>query len=390
MNTKIKNAEQSIEDILNKEIKDGQLAGAAISVIYKGQKVINSCLGYSNIENKTVVNNNTIFRIYSMSKPIAAVATMIQVERGKIDIYAPVSGYLPAFKNMMVCNNCDLQPAEKEILVKDLLNMTSGIVYPDEDEAGKYMNILFNDVEMRLGQGERITTQELCNSIAKQPLAFQPGEKWRYGLSVDVMGAIIEVTSNMSLSDFYKKEIFNPLGMIDTGFYVEKDKQDRFSELYIYEDNKLKVEENRHLCLTKCLSKPSFESAGAGIVSTLSDYNKFAQMLVNYGIYKETKILSRKSVEMFQNNNLTEEQLATVGFETSIGYGYGNFMRVYQTAGGTGSLGTKGEFGWDGWSGPYVTMNPIENFSIVMMLQRSGYTNASLIRKIRNIAYSII
>lgn len=390
MNSRIKNAEQSIEEVLNKEIADGQLAGAAISVIYKGQKVISSCFGYANIEQKRLVADNTIFRIYSMSKPIAAVATMIQVERGKIDLYAPICQYLPSFKNMMVCSDGGLKKADRKILVKDLLSMTSGIVYPDMDEAGKYMDTLFLDVQNRLLEGEKISTQELCNMIARQPLAFQPGEQWRYGLSVDIMGAIIEVTSNMSLSEFYKKEIFEPLGMIDTGFYVEKDKQDRFAELYRFENNKLIVEEERHLCLTKCTEKPSFESAGAGIVSTLTDYNKFAQMLVNYGTYKDTKVLSKKSVEMFQTNNLTKEQLATVYFETSVGYGYGNFMRVYESKDLAGTLGSKGEFGWDGWSGPYVTMNPNDNLSIVMMLQRSGYTNASLIRRIRNIAYSII
>jgi CubicO group peptidase (beta-lactamase class C family) len=390
MQSRIKRAEQSIEEILNKEIEEGQLAGAAISVIYKGQKVINSCLGYANLESGKLVTENTIFRIYSMSKPIAAVATMILVERGKIDIFAPVSQYLPAFENMLICGKDGLVNAENNILVKDLLNMTSGIVYPDVDEAGKYMDNLFVEVQNRLSNGERISTQELCNMIAKQPLAFRPGERWRYGLSVDIMGAIIEVVSNMSLSEFYKKEIFEPLGMVDTGFYVEKAKQDRFAELYRYEDNKLVVEEERHLCLTKCLEKPSFESAGAGIVSTLADYNKFAQMLVNYGTYKDAKILSRKSVEMFQYNNLTEKQLNSVYFDTSIGYGYGNFMRVYQSPSEVGALGTKGEFGWDGWTGPYVTMSPTDNLSIVMMLQRCGYTNPSLIRRIRNVAYSII
>lgn len=390
MNSRIKCAEQSIEAVLNEEIENGQLAGAAISVIYRGQQIISSCLGYANIEKKKLVNDNTIFRIYSMSKPIAAVAAMIQIERGKIDIYAPVSQYLPAFKNMMVCKEEKLVKANRDILVKDLLNMTSGIVYPDMDEAGKYMNTLFQDVENRLLQGERISTQELCNRIAKQPLAFHPGEQWRYGLSVDVMGAIIEVTSNMKLSEFFKKEIFEPLEMKDTGFYVEKEKQDRFAELYRYEDNRLVIDQDRHLCLTSCLETPSFESAGAGIVSTLADYNKFAQMLVNYGTYKDIKILSKKSIEMFQNNNLTEKQLGTVNFDTCMGYGYGNFMRVYQSIEDTGSLGTKGEFGWDGWTGPYVTVNPTENLTIVMMLQRCGYTNASLIRRIRNISYSIL
>jgi CubicO group peptidase (beta-lactamase class C family) len=390
MKNRVEIAQESMDKLLNTEIMAGQLAGAAVNVIYKGEKVIDSCLGYADIEKKGKVENDTIFRLYSMSKPIASVAAMIEIERGKLDLNAPISEYLPVFKEMIVCNKGSLVKAKKQILVKDLLNMTSGIVYPDMDEAGRYMEKLFSDVQERLLQGERISTQELCNYIAKQPLAFEPGEQWRYGLSVDVMGAILEVTSGMKLSEFYKKEIFEPLGMDDTGFWVETEKQNRFAQLYRYEDKKLLVEKERHLCLTEGLEPPSFESAGAGVLSTLSDYNKFAQMLVHYGNYHDVKILSRKSVEFFQQNHLTDAQLKTVYFETSIGYGYGNFMRVYDSASEVGTLGTKGEFGWDGWSGPYVTMNPNEDLSIVMMLQRCAYTNPALIRKVRNIAYSLI
>ncbi|WP_099468442.1 serine hydrolase domain-containing protein [Konateibacter massiliensis] len=390
MDRKTQYARQSIENILNKEIKEGQLAGAGISVIHKGEKVIHTCLGYADIENEKPVSEDTIFRIYSMSKPIAAVAAMIQVERGLIDILAPVSEYLPEFKDMTVIRNGNMMQANRQILIKDLLCMTSGIVYPDVDEAGICMQKLFDDVESRLVSGERISTRQLCKMIAKQPLAFQPGKRWRYGLSVDVMGAVIEETSGKQLSEFYKEEIFEPLGMRDTGFFVEKGKQDRFSQLYKYEGGKLVIDEERHLCLTKCLESPSFESAGAGIVSTLADYNQFVQMLVNNGTLGNERILGRKSAEMFQKNHLTEEQLEYVGFDTSIGYGYGNFMRVYQEAKEAESLGSVGEFGWDGWSGPYMTVNPAEDFTIVMMLQRGGYTNPALIRKIRNAAYSML
>lgn len=390
MNSKINIAEQSMERILNIEISNGQLAGAGISVIYKGEKVIHKCLGYADIENKRPLTDNTIFRIYSMSKPIAAVAALMQVERGYIDILAPISEYLPEFKNMMVFKDDGSVKAKSQILIKDLLNMTSGIVYPDQDGAGCYMQKLFDELQIKLEAGEAISTRQICQFIAEQPLAFQPGKQWRYGLSVDIMGAIIEVTSQMKLSDFYRSQIFEPLDMVDTGFYVETKKQNRFAQLYKYEDNKLVVDKNRHLCITSCLKPPSFESAGAGVVSTMNDYNNFAQMLVNDGTFKNTKLLSKKSIELFQQNHLSKEQLSTVSFDTSIGYGYGNFMRVYKDAKEAQTLGTPGEFGWDGWTGPYLSVNPLENLTIVMMLQRSGYTNPALIRKIRNIAYSIV
>ncbi len=390
MNSRIKNAQQSMEHILNMEINNGQIAGAGISVIYKGEKVIHNCLGYADIENQRPLTDDTIFRIYSMSKPIAAVATMIQVERGLIDILTPVSEYLPEFKNMMVFKDDGTVKAKNQILIKDLLHMTSGIVYPDQDGAGYYMQKLFDELQEKLESGEVISTRQVCQLIAEQPLAFQPGKQWRYGLSVDIMGAVIEETSQMRLSDFYHTQIFEPLDMKDTSFYVETGKQNRFAQLYKYEDNKLVIDKDRHLCITSCLKPPSFESAGAGVVSTMNDYNNFAQMLVNDGTYKDAKILSKKSVELFQQNHLSKEQLSTATFDTSIGYGYGNFMRVYQEANEAQTLGSIGEFGWDGWTGPYLSVNPLENLTIVMMLQRSGYTNPALIRKIRNIAYSIL
>lgn len=390
MNSKINKAEQSMKHILSMEINNGQIAGAGISVIYKGEKVIHNCIGYADIEKQSPLKDDSIFRIYSMSKPIAAVATMIQVERGLIDILTPVSEYLPEFKNMMVFKDDGTVKAKNQILIKDLLHMTSGIVYPDQDGAGSYMQKLFDELQEKLDNGEAISTRQVCQLIAEQPLAFQPGKQWRYGLGVDIMGAVIEETSQMRLSDFYRTEIFDPLDMKDTGFYVEAGKQNRFAQLYKYEDNTLVIDNDRHLCITSCLQPPSFESAGAGVVSTMNDFNNFAQMLVNYGTYKDTKILSKKSVELFQQNHLSKEQLSTVSFDTSIGYGYGNFMRVYMEANEAQTLGTIGEFGWDGWTGPYLSVNPSDNLTIVMMLQRSGYTNPSLIRKIRNIAYSIL
>ncbi|HHX61103.1 MAG TPA: serine hydrolase [Epulopiscium sp.] len=225
-------------------------------------------------------------------------------------------------------------------------------------------------------------------------MAFEPGTQWRYGFSTDVIGAIIEVVSGMSLGDFYQKELFGKLDMKDTGFYVPTDKIDRFAKLYTWSDDdhdpKLREELSRHLCLTNSLKQPGFESAGAGLVSTTDDYAHFAQMLMQNGSYKGQSILGRKIVELLGQNLLSKEQMKDIEDEQMKGYGYGNFMRIYLDMGQAACSGTVGEMGWDGWTGTYFTVNPKEKFSIIMMLQRCEYVSPALMRKVRNVAYALL
>lgn len=384
--------ENGISQLLQGEIDAGQLAGASIAILHKGEEIFRKEYGFADISERKPVDEGTIFRLYSMSKPVAAVAAMILMERGQIDLYAPISQYLPAAKDMKVSTDQGLVEARSDILVLDLLRMTSGIVYPDADAPGICMQTLFDEIQDRLEGGEQISTLDLCNRVLAQPLAFHPGDRWRYGFSTDIMGVIIEVVSGMKLGEFYEKELFGPLGMVDTGFYVPQGKWDRLAQLYVYDEaaGGLAVEEKRHLCMTKCLSAPSFESAGAGLVSTLKDYTRFARMLAAGGTYGGVRILGRKSMALLGLNQLTPSQEKTVYFDSVYGYGYGNFMRIYQDAVKAGSCGSVGEFGWDGWTGTYMTVNPQEEFAIVMMLQRCGYTNNTLLRKLRNMAYALI
>ena len=163
-----------------------------------------------------------------------------------------------------------LVPAKRPILVRELLSMTSGLVYPDPDPVGAYMQEVFTRSGTRYRDGNPMSTAEVVDAIAEKPLAFQPGEQWRYGTSTDVMGRIIEVTAGMSLGEFYRNEIFEPLGMKDTGFYVPKEKTDRLAQLYSMEahedgSQRLVIEKERTMGLTDCLSLPAYESAGAGL-----------------------------------------------------------------------------------------------------------------------------
>lgn len=391
---KLNQIEVFISELIEKEISNQELAGASISITHKSQEILRKNYGYANIEMKRPIDNHTIFRLYSMSKPIAAVATMILLERGKIDLLTPVSDYISSFKNMKVNTKNGLVKVNREIIIKDLLNMTSGIVYPDDDSPGQALGSLFDHIQGEIKAGKQTSTLELCDLVAKQPLAFQPGERWRYGFNTDIMGAIIELVSGKTLGEFYNLEIFESLHMIDTGFYVPLEKQDQLAELYSYIEtdgsHRLLPEDSRHLCLTKGLEPPLFESAGAGLLSTMDDYTKFTNMLLNGGNYKDVHIIGRKFIELFANNQLTKKQRNTIYFDNLKGYGYSNFMRVFMDSAHGENIGSVGEFGWDGWSGSYFTVNPVEEFSIKLMVQRCGYSNPTLIRKLRNIAYSML
>ncbi|MCD7883395.1 MAG: beta-lactamase family protein [Lachnospiraceae bacterium] len=387
MNSKrIDRAADCMEAILREEIALGGLPGASFAVLYHGVTVMKRHINYA---------PDAIFRVYSMSKPITAVAAQILWERGMLDWSTPLSHYLPEYADMDVITEHGLEKANRPIYLIDLLRMTSGIVYPGEDAAGAKMDTLFRRIQDEIAHGKQTPTQELCRLIAEQPLAFHPGERWRYGLSCDIMGAVIEKVADQPLSEFYEKEIFRPLGMKDTGFYVPEEKQARFTTLYEQTAGaasplRYKEAAGRHLCLTKCLTPPAFESGGAGIVSTLDDYSKFADMLAHYGVGNGCRILGRKSVECFEYAQLDDAQKKTIDFEHIHGFSYGHFMRVYDDRTEAATMGDPGEFGWDGWTGPYFFANPKEELAYVLMLQVGGYCNAQMTRRLRNAVYSIV
>ena len=167
--------EKALADVFNKEIHKGELAGASVCLIHDNQKLFYGSYGYADIENKIPIQSDTIFRLYSMSKPIAAVAAYILIEQGQLDLYTPISEYLPEFSNMNIYENKGLIKAKNKILLRDLFNMSSGIVYPADDEVGLVMQELFDKIQGDIDEGKEISTRELMKQGAKQPLAFEPG-----------------------------------------------------------------------------------------------------------------------------------------------------------------------------------------------------------------------
>ena len=386
------NYKETMDRLIRQEVEEGRVKGASALVVHKGKEIYYNAFGMADAERGIPMQRDTIIRLYSMTKPVTAAATMILVERGELDLWDQVSQYLPSFQNQKVWSDTEGEvPANRESTIFDMLNMTSGIVYPGEDtEPGRRMKAVVDDFVNRRKQGEWIDTRAYADAIAKVPLAFHPGEKWMYGFSADILGAVIEVVTGMKYSEFLKKEIFEPLEMVDTGFFVPKEKAHRWAQYYDWlEDGSFVPHTDNHLG-EYCGEDVAFESGGAGLASTLDDYLHFATMMVQKGEYKGKRILGRKTVEFMTKNHLSDEQLVDYNWFSTLGHGYSCLMRILTDQGAAATNASLGEHGWDGWTGNYVTMNPNEELVFLYFIQRCGAGMTPVVRKLRTATYAAL
>lgn len=381
-----------IDNLIQTEIEDKKIAGASVLVYKDGEMCFDKQYGYADIENKKPIEKDTIFRLYSCTKPITATALMILFERGELDLEYPLHKYIPAYEEMKIVDEQgNLTDCKTDITIRDLLNMTSGLVYPGGwFEAGRHAEPLFEEIISKLGTPDALTTLEIAERMAELPLYFEPGSMWNYGTSADVLGAVIEIISGMKLSEFMKKEIFDPLGMKDTAFYVPSDKWERFSRLYMPTENGIALYEGNHLGISDYKTPPKFESGGAGLVSTVDDYMRFARMLLNGGELEGVRILSENTVSFMTQNHMTDQQYYSMQYGSTKGYGYGSFMRVLKNTALATTNGDEGEYGWDGWTGTYFTVNPKKNLIIVYFIQKCGTGMDDITKRLRQIVYSTV
>lgn len=388
--------QRAIDKIIQQEVDAGQIVGAGYMLIQGGRERYFTTCGYADREKKMLIGRDTIFRLFSMTKPITAAAVMLLVERGELDLRDTVSQYIPAFQEQTVWNPAgEPQPVERETTIYDLLNMTSGIPYPENWEgcspSGLLMDDLFQELKAAQAQGQRLTTREWIERIARVPLVFQPGERWMYGLSADVLGAVAEVVTGKRYGEFLREEIFVPLEMTDTGFYVPEDKLERFAQNYIWNEEKKELEIYADCNLGEYYGPDvSFESGGAGLVSTMEDYSHFARMLLQGGVYNGTRILGEKTVQFMRQDRLSSQQKGALNWDSNLGCGYGCLMRVLADQGAAGTIGSVGEYGWDGWTGNYVTIAPADDMAMLYFIQRGGYSSSSALRRLRNITYGAL
>ena len=341
--------------------------------------------GFCEGENAVGYKRDTIFRIYSMTKPITAVAAMILVERGLLSVEDEVAKWIPAFKNTQVyvsgdAENPVMEPVKTPLTIYHLLTHTSGIVYA---LFGKTVcdQILVKNIGADILSGMRNTPlSELCDMIARTPLKFQPGTGFEYALNLDVLGHIIELASGCKLNDFFHTEIFQPLGMVDTDFYVPADKFHRLAKCYEQAPGlgfKQSLQPVRNELFGE---KPINLAGGGGLLSTLADYARFSTCLLNNGaiVGTEKRILSAQSVAKMSSNVLPEgKDIAdlTVGpgfLEVEGGgYGFGYAMSVITNpkAAGGGILSGHGEYGWGGFASTFFYVDPVYQVSCVLMTQ---------------------
>lgn len=382
-----------MDGILEEHVTSDYVKGASALILHKGKEVYYGARGYADAEAKRPMKRDTIIRLYSMTKPITAAAVMLLVERGRLDVWDPVSKYLPEFgKQLVIGEGGMLEPARRVSTIKDLMNMTAGIPYPGQaHESGRQMDVIFRKLIARREQGERVDTREYLREIATVPLCFHPGDQWMYGLSADVLVGVIEGITGQSFGEFLRKEIFEPLEMPDTGFYVPLEKKERFARIYEWKEEKGRLEPFERSHIGEYYGEDvAYESGGAGLVSTLDDYVHFATMMIQKGQYKGRQLLGSKTVEFMTQNHLTKWQKRTLNWDSVIGHGYGCLMRVLEQPGVAGLNGSIGEYGWDGWAGNYVTMVPNEELVILSFIQRCSSGFNTMVRKQRAVTYGAL
>ncbi|HTE42080.1 MAG TPA: serine hydrolase domain-containing protein, partial [Steroidobacteraceae bacterium] len=342
----------TLTDGMKSLVDQGRLAGVVTMVSRNGKVVHFEANGKRDIASGAPMQKDSIFRIYSMSKPITGVAMMMLFEQGKWQLNDPVAKYIPEFAGLKVYSgNENGKPVLKDqthpMTMRELMSHSAGFTY------GFFSNTPVDAMQRTADVlNDNITLDEMIKRVAKLPLNAQPGAEWHYSISVDIQGYIVQKLSGMKFEDFLEQRIFKPLGMIDTAFYVPQEKLNRFAEYYTYDAaGKLTVVQggfNRNFA-----AKPALASGGGGLVSTTTDYMRFCQMLLNGGQFGGVRLLSPRTVELMRTNVLPN------GMPTmAAGAQFGLDFAVYNDTIAAGGYYGKGTFWWGGAAGTWFWIDP--------------------------------
>ena len=373
-------------------IDDKRIAGAVTLVVRHGKVAWLKSQGMMDREAAKPMQPDALFRICSMTKPITSVAAMMLYEEGKFLLDDPVSKYLPEFKNMKVLvkpasGEPYSIPAKNEITIRDLLRHTSGITYQWNGDLGAAYEKA--GVASGLLQYDG-TIADSTKALAGVPLLFNPGERFEYSLGVDVVGRLVEVLSGQPLDQFFRTRIFDPLGMKDTYFYPPDNKLDRLTTAYTYYDGKglsrfpdTPIREGSFVYSADYPSKgpKKLFSGGAGLVSTAMDYARFCQMMLDGGTAGNTRLLSRKTVEL-----MTHDQLGKIGPDQGFGIGFG----IEGVKSPLDELGSVGEYSWGGFFYTTFTVDPKEQMIVIFMAQLHPTGGLTLDHEVNVLAYQAI
>ena len=386
---------ERITDWMNRYVESGQLAGSQTLIARGGKLAYSKSVGYADLENQVPWNDDTMARFYSMTKPITSVALMMLYEKGLFHLDDPVENYIPSFKDMKILRPGalaidDTEPAAVKMTVHHLLTHMSGLTY------GFNLGVLGNDynqIKMDFGP-RRGTLESQVDKLAERPLLFNPGARWNYGVSTDVVGRLVEVISGQDLKSYFDEHIFGPLGMVDTDFDVSPDKVGRYSSAYgVGEDGSLKVMDAAQKSIflagrTECYS------GGGGLISTAGDYFKFAEMIRRRGAFDGGRLLGSRTVDFMTHNHL-EGDLALNGqplfSEVSfigVGFGLGGWVMLEPEK--SQMMGSPGDFGWGGMASTVFWVDPIEDLTIIYLTQLLPSSHYPLRKELRALVYQAL
>jgi CubicO group peptidase (beta-lactamase class C family) len=342
---------------LHKYVDEGKLPGTYVKIIKDGKVVYDDKYGFIDIDKKKPIEENSLYRIFSMTKPITAVAIMSLYDQGKLNLDDKVSKYIPEFLDTQVYKELDgkhsFEPQKTPLTIRHLLTHTSGIPYGWESS---YTDSIYN---VRQHMRKDWTLEEMTKDIATIPLKFQPGTKYNYGLGIDIAGYIVEVVSGEKLNNYFKTVIFDPLKMNDTRFYIPEEKREQLSELYTMDENgKLVIVSDPNMEKVFGSAKPPrLLLGGAGLISTLNDYETFCRMLLNKGELNGKRILSEKAAEMIMTNQYPKEMKTN----SQMGHGLSGMVNL-----------DTGEYNWGGAAATSFWINPKDNLILICYTQLFG------------------
>ena len=351
-------------------------------VMHRNETVFHYRSGYADQEEKIPIEGGQIIHIYSMTKILTCTAALQLVEKGALLLNDPLSAYLPEYADMTVRKELpggriELERAEKPIRVRDLFAMTAGFSYDLGAPA-----IL--DAVKRTGG--KMPTREFAAALAKEPLLFEPGSRWNYSLCHDVLAALVEVVDGRRFGAYVRDEITGPLDMRDTGFDLADEQRGRMAPQYEYNDaagKAVRIDDNKYRIGTE------FESGGAGLQSTVSDYARFLNALTNRGTSPNgVRILSSASVDLMRTDQLTERTRGDYSWEHLAGYGYGLGVRTHISRADSGSLSPLGEFGWAGAAGCLAIMDPASQLTVMYAQHMLNNQETYVHPRLRNIVYA--
>jgi CubicO group peptidase (beta-lactamase class C family) len=375
----------------------GRFPGTQFLVYRRGKIVHRAMQGFADIERKTPIKDDTIFRIYSMTKPITSVAFMMLVEEGRVALDEPVHKYIPEWKNLGVFQagtapTFFTRPPSRPMLIVDLLRHTSGLTYGFQQRS----NVDAAYREMKIGEIEKAgTLPSMIEGLSKLPLEFSPGEAWNYSVSTDVIGYLIGKISGKPFEQFLQERIFDPIGMNDTGFFVPAAKATRFAACYSA-DGKGGMTLEDDPTESSFLSPPSFISGGGGLCSTAADYLTFCRTLLNRGELDGVRLIAPKTLALMTTNHLpggrdlTEMSRSLFSESTNAGVGFGLGFSVTMNPSQTLIPGSAGEYAWGGAASTAFWIDPAEELIAIFMTQLIPSSSYPVRRELRTMVYAAI